>query len=141
MTPLLWELLPHFCVVAITVLMLGLFHGINRRLRRLQKRTIKMEASREAEAAELKNAINELKHKFAELEKHDAQLADAPVEPGLSDIARAKVLKMHRVGHKADHIAETLRLPKGEVELLVKVHRVVMQPYRDLGVWAGQGQG
>ena len=54
-----------------------------------------------------------------------------PQGSGLSTTLRSKALKMHRMGQPMDRIAENLRVPKGEVELLVKVHQIVMRPYED----------
>ena len=50
---------------------------------------------------------------------------------------------MHRLGQSPDRIAGSLRLPKGEVDLLVKVHRIVMRPYEDvrLAPSAGEASG
>jgi hypothetical protein len=45
---------------------------------------------------------------------------------------RSRVLKMHRLGQSPERIAGSLRLPLGEVDLLVKVHRIVMRPYQDV---------
>jgi hypothetical protein len=133
------ELLPHLFVVAITAIMLGLFYGINRRVRRLRKQVGNSESSIQAETAQLANSINELKRKFEDWEK-DEGMAGASLEPGLTDMARAKVLKMHRVGQAPDQIASKLRLPKGEIDLLIKVHQIVMRPYRDLGTKVSQSQ-
>ena len=55
----------------------------------------------------------------------------ATLASGLNTTLRSKVLKMHRMGQSMDHIADSLRVPKGEVDLLVKVHRIVMRPYED----------
>jgi hypothetical protein len=48
----------------------------------------------------------------------------------LNGTVRSKVLKMHRLGQPIERIADNLRVPKGEVDLLVKVHQIVMRPYQ-----------
>ena len=71
---------------------------------------------------------------MSELEEADTEpLADggATLASGLNTTLRSKVLKMHRMGQSMDHIADSLRVPRGEVDLLVKVHRIVMRPYED----------
>jgi hypothetical protein len=40
---------------------------------------------------------------------------------------RSQALRMHRRGEAPGHIASTLELPRQEVELLLKVHRIVIQ--------------
>ena len=42
------------------------------------------------------------------------------------------MLKLHRLGQPLDRIAGSLRVPKGEVDLLVKVHKIVMRPYEEV---------
>ena len=39
---------------------------------------------------------------------------------------------MHRLGQSPDRIVGALRVPKGEVDLLVKVHKIVMRPYEEV---------
>ncbi len=50
----------------------------------------------------------------------------------MNNTLRSKVLKMHRLGQSPDRIAGALRVPKGEVDLLVKVHKIVMRPYEEV---------
>ena len=50
----------------------------------------------------------------------------------VNNTLRSKVLKMHRLGQSPDRIAGALRVPKGEVDLLVKVHKIVMRPYEEV---------
>ncbi len=95
-----------------------------------QVRARNCDAAIQAEAAQLTNAVNELKRRVGGTrECRRNRNNPGPQEAGLSDMARGKILKMHRVGRASEQIAETLGLPKGEVDLLVKVHKIVMQPY------------
>lgn len=133
--------LPYLLSGGSTAITLGLAFVVYRSMRRLRDRISKCEASIQAEASQLTNALNELKRSFADLEKEGIQ-ATENVESGiagLSDMARSKILKMHRMGHAPGQIAEALRLPKGEVHLFIKVHRIVMGPYQGAGALAGQG--
>jgi len=57
--------------------------------------------------------------------------AQAATGSGVNSTLRGKVLKMHRLGQSSDRIAGALRVPKGEVELLVKVHKIAMRPYEE----------
>jgi DNA-binding NarL/FixJ family response regulator len=47
-------------------------------------------------------------------------------KPGLNLSKRSQALRMHRRGDSADQIAAALEIPHQEVELLIKVHRIVM---------------
>jgi hypothetical protein len=47
-------------------------------------------------------------------------------KPGLNLSKRSHALRMHRRGEGADQIAAALELPRQEVELLLKVHRIVL---------------
>ena len=47
-------------------------------------------------------------------------------KPGLNLSKRSHALRMHRHGEGAEQIAAALDLPRQEVELLLKVHRIVM---------------
>jgi hypothetical protein len=47
-------------------------------------------------------------------------------KPGLNLSTRSQALRMHRRGDPPDRIAATLDIPLQEVDLLVKVHRIVI---------------
>jgi hypothetical protein len=129
---MLMTLLPYAALALNLFLVLGLFFGLNRSFCKLRARVSKCETTLEAAAAQISEAIRDMQGKIAEWEKIDAdQPPGGALGTGLNTTLRSKVLKMHRLGQSLDRIAETLRVPKGEVELLVKVHRIVMRPYED----------
>lgn len=128
------ELVP--CLVVVTaagvVLTIVLFAAIQRRVGRIAKALISSEASRQAEASELTNQINELKRRIVELEKAEIPAcAELQSEGDLSSAARSLALKLRRAGQAPDEIAHKLRLSKGEVELLIKAQKIVMRPYEN----------
>jgi len=137
---LLLALMPYLLIVAMAAALLGLFYGINRRVHGLRKQVAQCEASIAARGSDFANGLVELKRSMAEWGAGPEPYAasQAVRVAGLNNSLRGKVLKMHRLGQPADRIAETLRVPKGEVELLVKVHRVVMRPYADAVAPAGE---
>lgn len=51
----------------------------------------------------------------------------APARPGLNLSKRSQALRMHRRGGAPEEIAEALELPLQEVDLLLKVHRIVIE--------------
>jgi hypothetical protein len=52
--------------------------------------------------------------------------ASAFPRAGLNLTKRSHVLRMHRLGHPPEKIAAALEVPRQEVELLIKVHRIVV---------------
>lgn len=53
-------------------------------------------------------------------------VASTPPGPGLNLTKRSQALRMHRRGDPLDRIAATLDIPLQEVDLLLKVHRIVI---------------
>jgi hypothetical protein len=133
-------LLPYLTVAANLVLVLGVLLGLNQRVRDLRARAHKQETTLETETARLSAELVELKGQIQELEQTDHSLAPGTAAAGsgaasgnsVNNTLRSKVLKMHRLGQSADRIAGALRVPKGEVDLLVKVHKIVMRPYEEV---------
>jgi len=133
-------LLPYLTVTANLALVLGILLGINQRVRDLRARSGKQEKTLETETARLSAELMELKGQILELEQSDNSLASGTAAQGspaatgnsVNNTLRSKVLKMHRLGQSPDRIAGALRVPKGEVDLLVKVHKIVMRPYEEV---------
>jgi hypothetical protein len=51
----------------------------------------------------------------------------ARVRPGLNLTTRSQVLRMHRHGETVENIAKVLEVPRQEVDLLLKVHGIVIK--------------
>ena len=60
--------------------------------------------------------------------EHRSQPASAPAAPraGLNLCKRSQALRMHRKGDPPEQIAAALEVPLQEVDLLIKVHRIVL---------------
>jgi hypothetical protein len=136
---MLLTLLPYLTVAANLIFVLGVLFTVSQRVRELGGRTGKHEAALRSETARLSAEIADLKTKVRELELELEQTgnsvlpaASAAGTNGVNSTLRSKVLKMHRLGQSPQRIAGSLRLPQGEVDLLVKVHRIVMRPYQDV---------
>jgi hypothetical protein len=126
------NLLPYISLAISLVAFLGLFSALNRKVEKLRIRLAKSEARME-QATDLSPAVGELKKKIEELEPAMPGIENSTGKPAsLNGTVRSKVLKMHRLGQPAERIAESLRVPKGEVDLLVKVHQIVMRPYEQM---------
>jgi len=77
--------------------------------------------------AALQKAIDGQAAQLAELQQQ-AQLAATPAapRPGLNLCKRSQVLRLHRKGDPPGRIAAALEVPQQEVDLLIKVHRIVL---------------
>jgi hypothetical protein len=92
------------------------------------------------EAAGLSAGIGLLQRRIEDLETVGPRGEGAGTPGSLNGTVRSKVLKMHRLGQQTDRIADSLRVPKGEVDLLVKVHQIVMRPYERRSAGTGEAE-
>ena len=123
------KLLPYVGLGISLVVFLGLFFQLSRTVDTLRSRLGKFEAQFR-QAGELGAGISGLKRRIEELESGEPVSPSTAGKSGsLHGTVRSKVLKMHRLGQPVERIADRLRVPKGEVDLLVKVHQIVMRPY------------
>jgi len=77
---------------------------------------------------EVRVAVQALESDLRVVERQTGMLvAPAPVRSGLNLSKRTQVLRMHRGGQDSAGIAAALALPRAEVELLIKVHRIVLE--------------
>jgi hypothetical protein len=76
----------------------------------------------------LRDSVDSLTARLAELERQPAAVVGTPVtaRPSLNLSKRSQALRMHRQGQPPEQIARTLEIPRQEVELLLKVHRIVL---------------
>lgn len=90
-----------------------------------RKRAAEQQAC-EAALGDLRRTAEQLKSQIEEIRQQPAvPLAPAP-RPGFNLSTRSQALRMHRRGDSAPRIAAALDVPQQEVELLLKVHRIVM---------------
>ena len=75
----------------------------------------------------LRDRIDALAAQLHDLQNHPP-VAPTPgmPKPGLNLNKRTQALRMHRRGETAEQICTALELPRQEVELLLKVHRIVL---------------
>lgn len=95
-----------------------------RTIKQLQDRVVRTEQ-------ELKWATETWTRSIAAMGKEIEGIADAAKHPYTgsdASVTRRKVLKMHRLGSSVEQIAKALRLSKGEVMLLLKVHTIILRP-------------
>jgi DNA-binding NarL/FixJ family response regulator len=78
--------------------------------------------------AEARLAVQQLENDLREVERQTGMLvAPAPARSGLNLSKRTQVLRLHRSGEGSAAIATSLGLPRGEVDLLIKVHGMVLE--------------
>jgi hypothetical protein len=82
----------------------------------------------QAATAALQRALDGLAARVEGL-REQAPVASLPPVPrsGLNLCKRSQVLRMHRQGDPPERIATALEVPLQEVDLLIKVHRIVIR--------------
>ena len=126
-------LLPYILSAGCLILGSVLFYGISQRLRKLRDHVVRCEERIQTEGAQSTSGITSLIQRLDQFETSvHASVAPTGNGSAVNNIVRSKALKMHRLGQSPERIAATLRVPKGEVDLLVKVHKIVMRPYENV---------
>jgi hypothetical protein len=89
-----------------------------------------MDATREeseSRAGSLGERLDALAAQLRELERQPAvTLSPGLPRPGMNVVKRSQALRMHRRGDRPEQIASALELPRQEVDLLLKVHSIVI---------------
>jgi hypothetical protein len=82
---------------------------------------------RKPETETLQKSIEALGARVRELERGPSapEVARIP-RLGLNMSKRSQALRMHRLGEGPEQIAEALALPRQEVDLLLKIHHIVI---------------
>ena len=92
----------------------------------LERRATARHAELEAAFESAKEAVSSLETKIHQIEEQTPPSPPAPARPGFNLSTRSQALRMHRRGDTPGQIAAALRIPVQEVELLLKVHRIVL---------------
>jgi hypothetical protein len=80
----------------------------------------------ETTLAAMKQDLEALGAQVGEIERHPpATAAPAFFRPGLNLSTRSQALRLFRKGDPPERIATALAVPRQEVDLLLKVHRIV----------------
>ncbi|MEO8592528.1 MAG: hypothetical protein ABI759_04330 [Candidatus Solibacter sp.] len=96
-------------------------------LRETKKLNAVESAKDESDLQSLRTTVDALAAQLHDLQSHPpVAVAPGLPKPGLNLNKRSQALRMHRRGEAADQIASALELPRQEVDLLIKVHRVVL---------------
>ena len=112
------------CATAVSLLAV---HRAYCMLREVDDRTRGKQPQSDAGLQELRDSLEALAAQLHDLQRHPP-VAPPPGLPkaGLNLSKRSQALRMHRRGEAAEQIAAALELPRQEVDLLLKVHRIVL---------------
>jgi hypothetical protein len=129
MPDLFLKLLP----AAAAAISLGITLYLTVRFQRL-KQTIDKQEKPEEESplpsivAGLKWELTSLADRLATLESEARETpANVTIRSGMNLNKRTQALRQYRLGHASTEIAKSLDMPRAEVDLLLKVHRIVSQ--------------
>jgi hypothetical protein len=128
---ILRPLLSYVLLAAGLGLCLYLFATLKAEIRDLLRRYLEERQQVQALAAALGEArivVQELGADVRAMELQTGMLvAPAAARSGLNLTKRTQVLRMHRGGQDSVGIAAALALPRAEVELMIKVHRIAVE--------------
>jgi hypothetical protein len=118
-------LAPFLFMTAGLSLCVYIFCSLKREIHRLQTRLKQRDTEQDAAAQTLLVQIEEMRAELRDAEERTAQLVPpSPPRSGLNLNVRTQVLRMSRHGEAEEQIASKLRLPRNEVALLLKVHKL-----------------
>ena len=109
-------------------LCLYLFFSLKAEIRAQDKRRQEGQAAVTAAIAEVRTALDEVRTEVREVQEQTGMLVPpAPSKSGLNLSKRGQVLQMYRRGQAPEQIAASLGLPLTEIDLLIKVHQIVLE--------------
>ena len=98
----------------------ALASAVNKRMGDIETR---MESALQAAEAKLAESAAEARDRAVQ---PAVTVLPAKIRPGLNLTTRSQVLRMHRHGETAENIARVLEVPRQEVDLLLKVHGILI---------------
>lgn len=112
-----------------------LFFSLKSELARLRAEMCGREQQWAAEAGELRRALQGLSQELEQERKAALDRAAGPRE-SMNLSKRSQALRMHRLGQSPENIAAALGVSRREVDLLLKVHRTVLETVTGQGASA-----
>ena len=120
-------LAPFLLIALNSVLCLFLFLCLENEIRLLKRRTASPGKAPESSAQDLKAKLEELSLRVRDAEERIGIVALPPsLKASLNLNKRTQAIRMSRRGEPAENISASLSIPRREVELLLKVHRLVL---------------
>jgi len=120
-------LAPYMLLAAGCIFALFFLLSFDKEIRQLKSRLARRQAGDNASTCDLRAQVQQLNERLRDAEER-AGIAVAPQSPkaSLNLNKRTQVLRMSRRGERAENIAAMLSLPRREVELLLKIHGLVL---------------
>jgi hypothetical protein len=112
------------CATAVSLFAVYRAHCVRAEVKRQKDGKVAHDTS---EVNSVRTSVEALAAQVHDLQSHPpVAVTPGLPKPGLNLNRRSQALRMHRRGENADQIAAALELPRQEVELLIKVHRIVL---------------
>jgi hypothetical protein len=96
------------------------------RYQALERHLLRRQEEAEKVAESLRQAVGQLAKDVDDLAQHSAPVAPAEPRRGLNLSKRSHALRMHRRGESVEQIAATLGVTRQEIDLLLKVHQILV---------------
>ena len=121
-------LAPYILLALAATAGLFLFGSLEREIRQLKSRLRRQPQAEVVSQEEFQIRLQRLNERLQEAEERSSMPVPAPVTQSLNLNKRTQALRMSRRGAPANKIAATLNLPRREVELLLKIHALTLNP-------------
>jgi hypothetical protein len=120
-------LAPYALVAAGCIFGLFFLLSFEKEIHRLKSRLARRQAGENTSSRDLQAQLQQLNHRLRDAEER-AGIPIVPQSPkaSLNLNKRTQVLRMSRRGERAENIAASLSLPRREVELLLKIHGLLL---------------
>lgn len=123
MSPLLAALLPYLLMTLTLAACLVVLLQSSAQAARLRRQLHESQNALRAEHAALRQRVDQL----AEMDRPAPPPPARPLGPSLNLTRRGAALRLARSGENTESIAATLQVPQNEVQLLMKVQRLLAQ--------------
>ena len=120
-------LAPYILAALNSVLCMFFFLCLENEIRLLKKGSIRPNPLKDASLQDLKAKVDDLSMRLRDAEDR-AGIQELPPAPkaSLNLNKRTQVIRMSRRGETAENIAAYLSIPRKEVELLLKIHGIIL---------------
>ncbi len=123
---------PYALQAAGLIACLLIFLSLKQEIQRLKLRLDRQQADEATSARDLKLRLEAMTLRLRDSEDRAGVLvAPEPPRSGLNLTKRSQVIRMSRRGERAENIAASLSLPRGEVDLLLKINALALASSAD----------
>ena len=121
---ILLSILPYLCIAGGSFACAYLFLSLKKEIYRVRRHVSEKDAGTAEALASFEQKLEALTRELRDIEEIGGGFAPPPAGNGINLTKRTQVLRMVRNGTGEADIASALHLPRGEVDLLVKVHKL-----------------